>query len=455
MDDTAAELEKNKNDPTQIQQVAIQSTGFNTTYFPVSTIIQARAQPPSFGPKPLTDFNKDYQGWVWKQGSETYDVFIAESTSGDGTIARASLQDADSQYPSFTVQLPSGRRYGFARVHKSGGGWEIHPDYQVGLEAAPLWASLSGPGSIDSGQEGTWTASVSGGQGSISYDWEYKSPGSSTWSSAWSCSGSSCSRDFYNSKSYTRTAEMRVTVTRGTETEQATTSTGIIGSDDGDDGGGGGGTLMDDPGTLVIVDQSGRRPVGIEGPSSQNADGRTAKLRWSTTGPLPPSTFVVEHRTDSTAAWSRLGTVAARDSAQSDGAGGPAYRFRTDRLEVGTHQFRLTFEPSGQAKAQDWTSEPTTARIELERPYQLSTYPNPARQQATVELAVKERQPVTIRLYDVLGRQVETLHRGPVPAHTARRLPVDVSEMELSSGTYFLRARGETFTATTRLTVAR
>jgi hypothetical protein len=72
-----------------------------------------------------------------------------------------------------------------------------------------------------------------------------------------------------------------------------------------------------------------------------------------------------------------------------------------------------------------------------------------------VELAVKERQPVTIRLYDVLGRQVETLHRGPVPAHTDRRLRVDVSEMELSSGTYFLRVRGETFTATTKLTVAR
>jgi hypothetical protein len=181
---------------------------------------------------------------------------------------------------------------------------------------------------------------------------------------------------------------------------------------------------------------------------------RTAKLRWSATGPLPPSTFVVEHRADSTAAWSRLGTVAVRDSARADSTTGATYRFRTDRLKVGTHQFRLGVQPAGN-EAQDWTSEPTTARIELERPYRLSTYPNPARQQATVELAVKESQPVTIRLYDVLGRQVETLHRGPVPAHTARRLPVDVSEMELSSGTYFLRVRGETFTATKKLTVAR
>ncbi len=91
--------------------------------------------------------------------------------------------------------------------------------------------------------------------------------------------------------------------------------------------------------------------------------------------------------------------------------------------------------------------------IELDGAYQLSTYPNPVRQQAIVELAVQDRQDVSVRLFDVLGRRVATLHSGPLPAQELRRLRLDVSSTGLTSGTYSLRATGEDFAATEQITV--
>ena len=185
-----------------------------------------------------------------------------------------------------------------------------------------LYVTLSGPGSLGSGDQGTWTASITGGSGSTSYSWEYQPPGSSSWNSKGSCSGSSsCSYTFYNSTSYTQYAKIRVTVTDNSRTAQDTKTIAI--------------NPPEGPGPLAVTDRSERRDVAVRGPVSETAESRTVELRWSTTGPLPSSTFVVEHRADSTAAWSKLGTVAARDSARSGGAGGPAYA-STERSDSGS-----------------------------------------------------------------------------------------------------------------------
>jgi hypothetical protein len=52
----------------------------------------------------------------------------------------------------------------------------------VGTEGPPpLEVSLSGPYSLNAGEQGTWTADVSGGSGSTRYDWSYRSAGSDAW----------------------------------------------------------------------------------------------------------------------------------------------------------------------------------------------------------------------------------------------------------------------------------
>jgi len=437
--DTAEE----ENGPTvNLKRVDIKNFDVNThpQHFSVATIIQSRDQTPSNAPKMLWGgFSQNHQGWVWKQGAETYDVFIGrESKTSANSAVRVNLQNEDNQYPDYRIELPSSKRYGFARVHKSGGDWTIDTDYQVNLERAPMQASISGPTTLDSGEEGTWTASVTGGSGSPSYDWEYRTPGGSTWYNK-NCTGSSCSHTFYGDWEI---GGIRTTVTKGSETDEATTYVTVRPNCDG-----------------RICVKSRQKVIAVRKPSLQAQGERSTALQW------PAATFVVEHRADSTAAWSTIGTVSTSDSTRSDSTAGLTYRFATDDLEIGTHQFRVGLLQetgsayhalgTGETRASRRYTEPVTATIEMEEAYRLSAYPNPVRERATVELAVKERQDVQVRLYDVLGRQIATLHDGPLPAQELRRLHLDVSSNGLTSGTYFLRATGEDFAATEQMTVVR
>lgn len=89
------------------------------------------------------------------------------------------------------------------------------------------------------------------------------------------------------------------------------------------------------------------------------------------------------------------------------------------------------------------------ARLEL-----LGTYPNPAGQRATVRYGVPEGTDdgaVTMRLYDVLGRQVRTVEASTEAGRYEQ--PIDVSG--LSSGVYVLRLQAGGATETRKLTVVR
>ena len=97
----------------------------------------------------------------------------------------------------------------------------------------------------------------------------------------------------------------------------------------------------------------------------------------------------------------------------TDSSQAVTYRYRTDELEIGTHQFRVGLpQDTGSPLRAVGNSEtsnvrrytkPVTAEIAMDEAYRLSTYPNPVQQRASVELAVKERQDVSVRLYDLLG----------------------------------------------------
>ena len=79
--------------------------------------------------------------------------------------------------------------------------------------------------------------------------------------------------------------------------------------------------------------------------------------------------------------------------------------------------------------------------------------PNPVGRSATAAFAVREAQTVRVEVLDLLGRRVALVQDGPVAAMTRQRLEVDAAQ--LAAGAYVLVVRGETFTASRRLTVAR
>ncbi len=78
-------------------------------------------------------------------------------------------------------------------------------------------------------------------------------------------------------------------------------------------------------------------------------------------------------------------------------------------------------------------------------------WPNPTAGAARVTLLVPTPQRVEVAVYDRLGRRLAVLHDAPLPA-AAHELSLARS---LSPGVYVVRARGETFTATQRLTIVR
>jgi len=317
----------------------------------------------------------------------------------------------------------------------------------------PLEVTLSGPTVLDEGEQGTWTAPAS--RDGASYTW-FVDQGNG-WSHLGTGSPITWSKDRISS---TLTVDLKVEASEGNETATARAEV-IINSNDGTPGcdSGGGGRS---PNRICYADGSS---LVLRNVRAETHPRNTATVMWQADGRPLPSEFVLQHRADSTGAWSTLGTVPASDSARTNASRAAAYRYQTGTLEIGTHQFRVGL-PRGAAlgpraagtsdpESARRYAEPVTATITMDEAYRLSTYPNPVRGRATVELAVKERQNVQVRLYDLLGRQVATLHNSLLPAQELRRLRLDVSATGLTSGTYFLRVRGEGFATTEQITVVR
>lgn len=77
-----------------------------------------------------------------------------------------------------------------------------------------------------------------------------------------------------------------------------------------------------------------------------------------------------------------------------------------------------------------------------------SGQPNPSRDVMTLSFAVPERSQVSIRLYDVTGREVRTLVDGPIDAGYHQ---LQLAGRGLASGIYFCRMTAPRFSQVRRL----
>jgi hypothetical protein len=176
------------------------------------------------------------------------------------------------------------------------------------------------------------------------------------------------------------------------------------------------------------------------------ARGATAELTWTTASETNNSGFAVQHRTAGQG-WSELGFV--------EGAGTTAeattYRFETGTLDAGSHTFRLKqvdVDGTASFSSEETVQIAATQSVSLRGPN-----PVPRGQSTQLHVAVDTRQTVEATLYNVLGQQVRTLHRGSLAP--GRPLATRVATDGLASGLYFVRVTGESFQHTQRLTVVR
>ena len=175
-------------------------------------------------------------------------------------------------------------------------------------------------------------------------------------------------------------------------------------------------------------------------------DGKNAVLSWQTASETNNAGFAVQHASGSSP-FEQIGWV--------DGGGttteAQTYRFLAEGLPAGTHRFRLRQEDlDGSASL----SEVVEVTLRPQGPIAIqSVAPNPVRGTSTLRFTAREGGDVTVALYDVLGRRVTTLHEGRVRGGQPQQVRLDASS--LPSGMYFLRVKGNGFTQTERITVAR
>jgi uncharacterized small protein (DUF1192 family) len=177
-------------------------------------------------------------------------------------------------------------------------------------------------------------------------------------------------------------------------------------------------------------------------------DDGAVQLSWQTASETNNAEFRVQRRRaqGSESAWTTVGSVEGSGTTSQ----AQSYRFTDPDLpyEADALTYRLKqVDTDGTAHlSKTVTVERGVQELEL-----LGTYPNPARQQATVRYALPDKQEATIRLYDVLGRQVRTVVSGEQEGRHQRTLDVGA----LPSGVYFLRLRAGGQTRTQKFTVTR
>ena len=210
-----------------------------------------------------------------------------------------------------------------------------------------------------------------------------------------------------------------------------------------------------------FVFASDTEPLPVEMAGFEAAvDEEAIRLSWQTAAETNNAAFQIQRRVVSTPGVRRTGERTSEQenawttvgSVKGAGSTSEAQTYRFTDTEVPYEANRLDYRlqqvdtDGSTSHSKTLTVERTVSRVEL-----LGTYPNPARSQATVRYALPTPQEVTIRLYDVLGRQVETLVRAEQSGRHKERVDV----RSLSSGVYFLRLHANGTVRTQKMTVVR
>jgi len=201
----------------------------------------------------------------------------------------------------------------------------------------------------------------------------------------------------------------------------------------------GGGTYV--PDDIIFIDGfTLNGPLPVELVSFEGvADGPDVRLTWTTASETNNAGFEIEHLAQDTT-FRRLAFVEGYGTTLEP----QRYRHRVEGLEPGRHVFRLkqidfdgTFE---------YSSEVEVHLDVLERIYLSEVYPNPFNPQATLTLTLRQPQEITVRVYNAVGRLVQTLYRGQVKANEVKVIPFDAEG--LPSGLYFIRVLSPSFVMT-------
>jgi len=171
-----------------------------------------------------------------------------------------------------------------------------------------------------------------------------------------------------------------------------------------------------------------------------------AVLTWQTASERNNAGFDVQRRVSGE--WETLSFVEGTGTTSET----QTYRFRDTDLPYETESVKYRLK---QVDTDGTTSFSDTQTLKIGAPDKFvlhAPFPNPTKEQATLRYSLPRKTDVSIRIYDVLGRQVETIRRG---TEDAGRKEIPISTSRLSPGTYFVRMQAGEKMKTKQLTVVR
>ena len=188
-------------------------------------------------------------------------------------------------------------------------------------------------------------------------------------------------------------------------------------------------------------------PVELSSFVGRQLDTGAVRLHWRTQSETNNAGFAVEQRRDR-GAFREIGFVPGAGTTDDP----QDYRYRVDDVLPGTYAFRLRQVDHDGSVAY---SETAQVQVSVKNTvWMRGPSPNPVRNRARLELAVETPQQVVVETFDLLGRRVQQVAQT-LPANQMVSFELDAEQLQLSSGLYFVRVRGETFTKTERMTVLR
>ena len=136
--DVALERQTVVKEQADIKRLTISDPGRCQPYWGIASVIQAnviQSEPPTL----LWDYDRSMkkQGWIWPQGNNVFDVFIARSLAAPNAGIKVNPSRLDTGYPDVLLELGRGVEYGFARIKYESGKWVIDPQYNLSIKMTP------------------------------------------------------------------------------------------------------------------------------------------------------------------------------------------------------------------------------------------------------------------------------------------------------------------------------
>jgi Secretion system C-terminal sorting domain len=182
----------------------------------------------------------------------------------------------------------------------------------------------------------------------------------------------------------------------------------------------------------VVVNITGTvLPIELLTFQAQNTEGSN-KLTWQTATETNTSHFDIERSPDGKT-FEKIGEAKAKGS-------NSAYQYVDKIGAFSTIYYRLKINDLD-GKSEYSKVVNLTAKV---KGFSAKVYPNPLKDQATIEITTEQKTDVTIELYDMIGRQVKRIYAQNTEPAFRGVVTMPLSMNDLSSGTYFLKISNNT-----------